>query len=129
MKDASTFSAVRVPSLPVLSALAALLVPAVLGAGPSEPSSEDPVAVAGRVDRIIEASLANEKVELASGISDEQFLRRVSFDLAGAPPSVNDVLLFVLDGDPSKRARWEKKPHGRKIVRTLHRMPVNVRAY
>jgi hypothetical protein len=82
----------------------------VLIAGSSSgPSRSDSAATAARVDALIEASLAKEKVELAAGISDEQFLRRASFDITGAPPSVDDLTRFVLDPDPAKRsARVDK---------------------
>lgn len=61
-------------------------------------------AVAAEVDRLIEADLAASKFTPADLVNDEDFLRRVSFDIAGTPPSAKDVTLFGLDTDPNKRA-------------------------
>lgn len=61
-------------------------------------------AVAHDVDRLIRAALPND-VKPAPLTSDEDFLRRVSLDLAGAVPSPKDVTLFGLDPDPRKRAK------------------------
>jgi hypothetical protein len=37
--------------------------------------------------------------------SDEQFIRRVSLDIAGTLPTPNEVSAFVADNDPAKRTR------------------------
>src|SRR5438046_560844 len=44
-------------------------------------------AVSRQVDELILAELANSKVEPALRTTDEDFLRRVTFDLAGTVPS------------------------------------------
>ncbi len=67
-------------------------------------SGPDPAVVAALADDAIEAALAKEKVELAAAIPDEQFLRRVSFDIAGVPPSVGALTRFVLDPGSDKRS-------------------------
>ena len=60
--------------------------------------------VAADVDRLIDASLPAE-VERAPRTNDEDFLRRITLDLAGTVPSPSDVTAFGLDPDPDKRAR------------------------
>lgn len=61
--------------------------------------------VASAVDEAIGAELADAKATAAVRSGDEDFLRRVTFDLTGVPPSPRDVTLFGLDSDPAKRAR------------------------
>jgi hypothetical protein len=68
------------------------------GAPPSER------VTAAEVDRRIKAALPT-GIEPAPLTNDEDFLRRVSLDLAGTIPSPKDVTLFGLDPDPGKRAR------------------------
>ncbi|MEC9349255.1 MAG: DUF1549 domain-containing protein, partial [Planctomycetota bacterium] len=63
-----------------------------------------PRRVADGVDRIISEALKAEKVETTALVSDEEFLRRVSLDLAGKVPSADELTLFTLDPDPSKRS-------------------------
>ncbi len=61
-------------------------------------------SVAAGVDRIISEALEAEKAETTAPVSDEEFLRRVSLDLAGKVPSADELTLFTLDPDPSKRS-------------------------
>lgn len=68
-------------------------------------SSQDPRQVAARVDQIIASELTQTKTPIAPRCNDEDFLRRVSFDIAGISPSAQDVTLFGLDPDPNKRSR------------------------
>ncbi|MCH2584683.1 MAG: DUF1549 domain-containing protein, partial [Planctomycetes bacterium] len=63
-----------------------------------------PRSVADGVDQIISKALEAEKVETTALVSDEEFLRRVSLDLAGKVPTVDELALFTLDPDPSKRS-------------------------
>lgn len=65
----------------------------------------DHLALARRVDELLDAELSGAKVEVAPRCSDEDFLRRASFDLAGISPSPEVVTLFNLDPDPHKRAK------------------------
>jgi hypothetical protein len=61
-----------------------------------------PTDIALQVDALIEAALPSD----ARGIplaSDEDFLRRVTLDLAGTIPSPNEVTLFGLDPSADKR--------------------------
>ena len=63
----------------------------------------DPLAVAAEVDRLILEELKKTNSNVAPRCSDEDFLRRVSFDVAGVSPPPQDVTLFGLDPDPHKR--------------------------
>ncbi|MES2789657.1 MAG: DUF1549 domain-containing protein [Planctomycetota bacterium] len=60
--------------------------------------------ISERVDAIIDAELKQGKVVPAPLTTDEDFLRRVTFDLSGTTPAPNVVSLFGLDPDPGKRA-------------------------
>lgn len=64
----------------------------------------DPLTAAQDVDRAIEASLPDD-LERAPRTNDEDFLRRITLDLAGTVPSPNEVTAFGLDPDPEKRTR------------------------
>ena len=57
---------------------------------------------AAHVDQLFESSFPDD-VEIAPRTSDEDFLRRVSLDLAGTVPSPNEATLFGLNPDPAKR--------------------------
>ncbi len=61
--------------------------------------------VAERVDRLITKDLQESEVTIAPSVSDEDFLRRVTFDLTGTLPTPRDITLFGLDPHPKKRAR------------------------
>ena len=65
----------------------------------------DHVELARQVDRLLADQLGQAGVELAPRAPDEDFLRRVSFDLAGIAPSPEEVSLFSLDPDADKRAQ------------------------
>lgn len=65
----------------------------------------DPLVIAKQVDALILAELQQKKLPVASRCSDEDYLRRVSFDLAGVSPSPEEVTLFGLDPHPHKRAQ------------------------
>lgn len=67
--------------------------------------ASDSVAVAAEVDQRIEAELVASKVKPAGLVNDEDFLRRVSFDIVGTLPTAKEVTLFGLDPDPDKRAK------------------------
>lgn len=68
----------------------------------SRPSSQ---LIARRVDASILASLQSSGQTVAPPCSDEDFLRRVSFDLAGASPTPQEITLFGLDSDVDKRLK------------------------
>jgi hypothetical protein len=67
-------------------------------------SSTSPADVAEVVDRLIRDRLEEAGTTPTGPCSDEDFLRRVSLDLAGRIPTPQDVTLFGLTPDPSKRA-------------------------
>jgi len=54
-------------------------------------------------------TVADQQVERTPPASDESFLRRVSFDIIGQPPSTEAILAFSLDPDPNKRAALVEK--------------------
>lgn len=62
-----------------------------------------PSEVAAEVDRLVNAELKANDVEPAGISADEDFLRRVTLDLAGTLPTSRDVTLFGLTPDRSKR--------------------------
>jgi hypothetical protein len=80
--------------------------PVIIGQPSSHKPSHtaDPLAVAAEVDRLISADLQKSKVDIAPRCSDEDFLRRVSLDIAGVLPTPQELTLFGLDPDPHKRA-------------------------
>lgn len=75
----------------------------------SEPESfranRSEYTLASEVDRLINEALASAGASPAPLTTDEDFLRRVSLDLAGEVPTPRQVTLFALDPDPNKRAR------------------------
>lgn len=62
-------------------------------------------AVAAAVDRMILENLAETGTAPATRTSDEDFLRRIHFDLAGTVPTPREVTMFGLDPDPDKRMK------------------------
>ena len=68
-------------------------------------TAESPQEVAARVDAAIERELRAAGVEPAPQCGAEDFLRRVTFDIAGRPPTPEELLLFVVDPSPDKRTR------------------------
>ncbi|VAX41205.1 FIG00926764: hypothetical protein [hydrothermal vent metagenome] len=80
-----------------------LLLPEVTMAAKYSATSSSKVTA--QVDRTIEKELRKSKTPLSSITSDEDFLRRVTFDLIGTTPSANEVTLFGLNPDSKKRAK------------------------
>ncbi len=70
-----------------------------------EPPAADSKVIAAEVDHRIEAELTASNVQPAGLANDEDFLRRVSFDIVGTLPTAKEVTLFGLDPDPEKRAK------------------------
>ena len=58
---------------------------------------------AKQIDGLVAAALEQAGVTPAPSTTDEDFLRRVSFDLTGRLPSPNDVTLFGINPSPDKR--------------------------
>jgi Protein of unknown function (DUF1549)/Protein of unknown function (DUF1553)/EF hand len=66
-------------------------------------------AVAAAVDKLILENLTETGTNPAPKTSDEDFLRRVHFDLAGTVPTPREVTMFGLDPDPDKRLKLVDK--------------------
>jgi hypothetical protein len=66
-----------------------------------------PLETAAKVDQTLANEIAGESAgqPQAPPVNDETFLRRVSLDLIGQPPSPGEVTAFVLDPAADKRAR------------------------
>ena len=62
-------------------------------------------AVAATVDKLILQNLTETGTNPAPKTSDEDFLRRVHFDLAGTVPLPSEVTMFGLDPDSDKRMK------------------------
>jgi hypothetical protein len=75
------------------------------GAAETSSSTRDALALAAKIDRHIARRWARDKVEPAPRSDDAEFLRRVSLDLAGRIPSVEQARSFLADKRPDKRAR------------------------
>lgn len=58
----------------------------------------------GEIDRLVETTLKKANITPASLTTDEQFLRRVYIDLVGKPPAPSDIVEFLKDKTPNKRA-------------------------
>lgn len=63
------------------------------------------MSLAHEVDALLQKSFDAAGVKPAPLATDEDFLRRVSLDLAGSIPTPKEVTLFGLDPDPNKRAK------------------------
>lgn len=55
------------------------------------------------IDRLLDADLTLHKVPTPSGITDAEFLRRVSLDAVGLLPTPADLQAFLKDDAPNKR--------------------------
>ena len=86
-----------------LEAAAPLPARTTLRAGIS-PASDDALRVASRIDQLIAAGHAREKVSAAPLSSDSAFLRRVSLDIVGRIPQVSEARKFLGEDSPEKRA-------------------------
>ncbi|MFN0054767.1 MAG: DUF1553 domain-containing protein [Planctomycetales bacterium] len=64
-----------------------------------------PVPQGHLVDRAIIEKLNRLQVAPSALAGDEEFLRRVSFDLVGLPPKPDEVRAFLADTDPEKRTK------------------------
>jgi hypothetical protein len=61
------------------------------------------------IDRLVADEWAKAKMTPPARTTDEQFLRRVTLDLAGRLPTPSELHDFVTDTDPNKRTRWIDK--------------------
>lgn len=76
----------------------------VLQANTEHAANQDPQQVADKIDELINARLKSAGVTASPQADDAEFLRRVTLDITGVIPSYEDVLTFLEDGDPHKRA-------------------------
>jgi hypothetical protein len=83
---------------------------------PSKPRPEaaavkalDADALAARIDRYLDAKLAEVRVKPAPLADDAEFLRRVYLDLTGRTPRVADARAFLEDRSPDRRQRLVEK--------------------
>jgi hypothetical protein len=67
-------------------------------------ASQKPITSA-EIDELIVKRLRAAGVQPAPVIGDEQFIRRVHLDLCGRLPGLAEVLAFLADKDPQKRAK------------------------
>ncbi|MFN9464620.1 MAG: PSD1 and planctomycete cytochrome C domain-containing protein [Planctomycetota bacterium] len=58
------------------------------------------------IDRFIKQSLDKAGLKLSPELSKEQFIRRVSFDLTGLPPTSEELSRLVADTDPESMSKW-----------------------
>jgi hypothetical protein len=68
--------------------------------------ARDAVALAARIDELVEARLAKEGVEPAPLADDAEFFRRLCLDLNGRIPSAAQAADFLGDRRPDKRRLW-----------------------
>jgi hypothetical protein len=57
------------------------------------------------LDGLVAAELREDRLQPAARTTDEQFLRRVSLDLAGHLPTPQELAGFLADRDPAKRSK------------------------
>lgn len=71
---------------------------------PRRPAPPDGDAISP-VDRFIDARLRAEGIEAAGPASKEKLLRRVTFDLTGLPPTLDEIDAFIADDAPGAYSR------------------------
>jgi hypothetical protein len=85
--------------------LTLLAVAALLFAGTAR-ADGDPAGLSARIDELIGARLAKEGVPPAPRADDAEFFRRLSLDLNGRIPSLDQLRDFLDDDRPAKRTLW-----------------------
>ena len=83
----------------------ALASPPLWAAPPAVKTTDTVADLAVRIDKYIDARLAEEKIPAAPVADDAEFLRRVYLDLAGRIPAVSEVHAFLRDPTPDKRRK------------------------
>ncbi len=66
----------------------------------------DFISVAAQIDRRAEAALAKAVLPMSPQADDAEFLRRVTLDIIGRVPTVDEASIFLASNEPQKRARW-----------------------
>jgi Protein of unknown function (DUF1549)/Protein of unknown function (DUF1553) len=64
-----------------------------------------PIPTPTNIDRLVVDKLRKLGIVAAEICTDEEFLRRVSLDVAGTLPTAKEVIAFTSDRDPEKRAK------------------------
>lgn len=67
-------------------------------------ASQDPHAVARQIDELVNARLKAAGIAASPAADDAEFLRRLTLDITGVVPKYEDVIAFLDDDDPNKRA-------------------------
>ena len=70
----------------------------------SQPSQPD--AIVHFIDSHVSKQLATLGLESAERCSDSEFIRRSAMDATGTLPTESQVIAFLQDNSPDKRARW-----------------------
>ncbi|MBE7496711.1 MAG: DUF1549 domain-containing protein [Verrucomicrobiaceae bacterium] len=78
---------------------------AVFSAITFSPAAPDLQATAAKIDELILAKLAKEKIQPNAPASDEVFVRRVYLDIAGRIPTIKETRDFLADKTADKRAK------------------------
>jgi hypothetical protein len=68
-----------------------------------------PMQETNYIDRFMNAKLQRLKILPSEPATDAEFLRRVSYDLVGVPPTVEELEAFRADKNPAKRSRMIDK--------------------
>ncbi len=61
------------------------------------------------IDQLVGAYLDQNGVEFPSAADPTQWLRRVSYDIIGLPPTAEELAAFAADTSPDRHIRWLKK--------------------
>ncbi len=72
---------------------------------PRKPQLPPGEADANPIDRIVAAWFLENEAESPAPLDDAAFLRRVSLDLIGLPPSPEELAAFLADDSPDKRGK------------------------
>ena len=73
---------------------------------PASGSATDPsTTLAKAIDAYIDARIEKEGIAPAPAADDAEFLRRLSLDVVGEAPKPREVIAFLGDHDPAKRAK------------------------
>src|SRR5947207_10178111 len=82
-----------------------VLLASASGKEPAADKALDPYALAERIDAHWKAKLDKAKAVPAQRADDAEFLRRVSLDIIGRIPRVDEIHDFLADTSPDKRRK------------------------
>lgn len=66
---------------------------------------QDAIALAAKIDELVEANYAKHKTKPNPMTTDEQFVRRIYLDITGTIPTLKQVKLFLGNSDAQKRSK------------------------